>query len=418
MKNKRLPALVIAALMLAALLSGCGGETQETPSGSAPGSGAAGSGAPSEQPTATEQTSTPPADDDPAEQDIEPNPDLGIRHAQNFSIDYMVNGVKLVTDSDGRRLLLTPRGVAAPVGYEDAVQVATPIERGMFTSTTYIGFIDALEDVSVYNAVAAVTTDEESWVNQHILDRFSDGTIRHVSQSHWDVGDIEDIVDIRPEIVFSGGGDEAGMKLRGLLDEVGIDYATVLDWTEEGASANLEWIKFFAAFYNLDELADSVYNAKLEQLAALQEMAANAPTEGRPVVAYGMVWSGTVYTQAGTSTLAQEIANAGGIYALSHIEGQGSITITMEEFLDRCRDADILIYGSLPAWLPDKAFLLETDPLFAEFAAFQNDQIFIFDQGYYMNSAKIVEKFADMVYMFHPSMLPGHELVMYQRLAD
>ena len=411
MNNKRLPALILAALMLAALLSGCGGETQQLSGGApAPATPAAGSPEPS-APAETEQpTSEESGEDTGSDSGIE----LGIHNAKNFSIEYMADGVKLVTDSEGSKLLLTPRGVTPPAGYEDAKQIAIPIEHAMYTSTTFVGYIDALEDVSVYNAVAAVTTAEDRWVNQHILDRFRDGTVRHIAQSHWDVGDIEEVVEVRPEIVFSGGGDESGLRLRGLLDEVNIEYATIMEHTEEGAFAKLEWIKFFAAFYNLDEKADSVYNAKTEQLRELEKMTEDIPAENRPIVAYGLLFNGVVWTRSGTSTMAQEIERAGGIYALSHIEGEGSVTISMEEFFDKCRNVDVLIYGSIMT--PDKEFLLGEDPLFAEFDAFVNDRVFVFDQGFYMNSAKVVEQFEDMVYMLHPELMPGHVTSMYVRL--
>ena len=62
--------------------------------------------------------------------------------------------------------------------------------------------------------------------------------------------------------------------------------------------------------------------------------------------------------------------------------------------------------------------MLATEPLFEEFTAFKNDKIYGLDKGYYMNSAKVVEKFEDAVAMFHPDLLPDHEFVMYKLLPD
>jgi iron complex transport system substrate-binding protein len=229
------------------------------------------------------------------------------------------------------------------------------------------------------------------------------------------VGDIEEIIKINPGFVFTSGNDDSDMQLRNLLDQVNIKHTTLLEWTEDGNAAYLEWIKFFAAFFNLDEEADRIFEAKLARLDELYEKAANA--SNKPAVAYGMIWSGIVYTQPGNSTLARQIERAGGIYALKGLEGSGSVTITMEEFLNQCRDSDIIIYGSLPQYCPDKVFLLETEPLMAEFRAFKNDSIYIFQQGYYMNNAKVVEKFEDMVFLFHPELLSGHEMLFYQKLS-
>ena len=341
-------------------------------------------------------------------------PGLGIKYAQNFNIDYLGNGVKIVTDSDRNKLLLVPKGVTAPSGYNDAVLIETPITRALYTSTTYIGFLGALETDSVYDSVAAVCTPEEEWTTPQILARFRNGTTRYINHGLTAVGDIEEIIKTGAGFAFTTGNDDSDMRLRNLLDEVNIKHATMLEWMEDGNPAYLEWIKFFAAFFNLDEEADRIFEGKLARLNELYERAANV--SNKPTVAYGVIWSGSVFTQAGDSALALQIERAGGIYALKSLEGSGNVTITMEEFIKKCRDSDIIIYGSSPQYCPDKAFLLETEPLMAEFRAFKNDNIYVYDLGYYMNNAKVVEKFEDMVSIFHPELFPGRELVMYKKL--
>jgi len=342
--------------------------------------------------------------------------ELGIKYARNFNIDYLGNGVKLVTDSDRNKLLLVPKGVTAPSGYSNAVLVETPITGAFYTSTTYVGFIGALENDSLYDSVAAVCTPEDEWTTPQILSRFRNGTTRYINHGLTAVGDIEDIIKTGSSFAFTGGNDDSDMRLRSLLDAVNIKHATLLEWMEDGNQAYLEWIKFFAAFFNLDEEADRIFESKLARLDELYEKA--SLTSNRPTVAYGVIWSGSVFTQTGDSTLALQIERAGGAYALKDLEGSGSITITMEEFINKCRDTDIIIYGSSPQYCPDKAFLLETEPLMAEFRAFKNNNIYIYDLGYYMNSAKVVEKFEDMVSIFHPELFPGRELVMYMKLPD
>ena len=347
---------------------------------------------------------------------VSPEVKLGIKYAQNFSIDYLGNGVKLVTDSDKNKLLLVPKGVTAPSGYSDALLIETPIANALYTSTTYVGLLGALENDSVYDSVTAVCSPMEDWTTPQILARFRNGTTHFINHSQMAVGDIEEIVKTGASFAFTGGNDDSDMRLRSLMDEVNIKHTTLLEWMEDGNPAYLEWIKFFAAFFNLDEEADRIFESKLARLDELYEKA--SLISNRPTVVYGMIWGGTVYTQAGDSTLAQQFEKAGGTYALKSLEGSGSITITMEEFLKNCRDTDIIIYGSLPQYCPDKAFLLETEPLMAEFRAFKNNNIYIFDQGYYMNSAKVVEKFEDMVSIFHPELFPGRKLVMYMKLPD
>jgi len=380
MKMKALPAL-LAVVLSAGIFAGCGGNN--TPAGSSAVSSETGTG-------------------------------LGIKYARHFSIDYLGGGVKLVTDSEGNKLLLVPKGTNVPAGYDNAVLVETPITRALYTSTTYVGALGALENDSVYDSVAGVCTPEDQWTTPQVLARFKSGVTNYVQCSQTSVGNIEEIVKTMPDFAFTAGNDVAGIQLRGLLDEVNIKHATILP--EDGNAENLEWIKFYAAFFNLDEEADRVFEDKLAQLRELYEKAAGVSK--RPTVAYGIISDGIVYTQSGSSNLADQIDKAGGIYLFKDVKGSGSVTITREEFLNKCRDADILIYGSLPQYTPDKAFLLGTEPLMAEFKAFKNDRIYILDQGYYMNSAKVVERFKDMVSIFHPDMFPGHELSMYRKLES
>ena len=339
---------------------------------------------------------------------------IGIKYARNFNIDYLGNGVKLVIDSAGNKLLLVPKGINVPSGYDNVVPIETPIKRAVYTSTTQVGLMGALGDDSLYDSVVGVCTKEEQWTTPQVIERFRRGITRDVQCSQMGVGNIEEIIKTRPDLVFIDGNND--MQFGNLLDEVNIKHAAVMEWTEKGNAESLEWIKFFAAFYNLDEESDRVFEAKLERLDELYEKAAGVSY--RPTVAYGVISSGVVYSQAGGSTFAEQVEKAGGIYILKDVEGYSSTRITKEEFLSKCRDADILIYGILSQYCPDKAFLLETEPLLAELKAFRNDKVYILDQGYYMNSAKVVEKFVDMVSIFHPDMFPGRELTLYRKLPD
>ena len=341
-----------------------------------------------------------------------------IRHAKNFDIRYMADGIKLVTDSEGRKLLLVPKGISVPAGYDEAVLVTTPIARAMYSSTTQVSYLDAFANDTMYDSIVAVTMPREEWTIPQVLKRFDSGQITSVEQNMTTPGNIEQIMGIAPQLVFSGGGDTVGARQRTQFDAVGIDYAIVTDWLETGTEASFEWIKFFAAFFNLDEEADTIFETRIARLNELKRMAASIPENRRPVMAYVLIQGGTVYTQSGESILAREMEQAGCIYAFRDIRGTGSIRITMEEFVNRCKDADIIIHGSLPQYYPDKAALLAAEPLFAEFKAFKNDRIFSYADGYYMNAARIIEKFEDALHMFHPDRFPEHKLLMYRRLPD
>ncbi|MDR3325025.1 MAG: ABC transporter substrate-binding protein [Spirochaetaceae bacterium] len=343
---------------------------------------------------------------------------LAVKNAKLFGIEYLADGVKLVRDGEGNELLLAPRGASVPAAYRGKRVVRTPIERAFFMSTTYIGLLLTLENDWVLDSVAAVITEEGDWTIPAIVERFKRGRIRHIPWNMRTGVDIEALAALRPDMVFSSAGYESGAKLFPKLDELGIDCMEVSEYLEESNIAGMEWLKFFAAFYNLDEQADAVYEKKCARLLELAGLAAEIPEDERPLVALGHVFRGNVYVQGGGSTAVQELERAGCRYFLKDLKGNVNVQINMEEFFNKAKDADVLIYTAMNSFLPDKRALAEDIPLIAEFKAFKNDAIYVPSKGYYMNNGALDVKFEDVFSMFHPGLLPDRELTFYTALPD
>ena len=81
-----------------------------------------------------------------------------------------------------------------------------------------------------------------------------------------------------------------------------------------------------------------------------------------------------------------------------------------------CRDADILIYDDLPANM--QGTLLDQDPLFAECRAYQDQRVYTLDNSCYMDSAKVVEKFEDLLAICHPALEADRVLTFFQPLPN
>lgn len=344
--------------------------------------------------------------------------ELGIEHAELFTIDYLDNDMKHVTDGDGRELLFVPRDAEVPEGYEDAQVIRTPIQAGLFCSTPQVGLLGALDDEALYDTIAAVTTEKDAWTVPEITERMESGQIAYVAQDHWTAGNMEEITTLQPDVVLISGGDESAVQLAAQLDEVEIPYVVITEWMEPTSEGKLEWMKLIGALYNLDEEADAIYDAKLETVAELKAAAAAVPEEERPVVAVGMIYDGVVYTQGKDSSTAKEIESAGGVYALNDLEGEGSVQIGMEEFVDKAKDADVLIYSSQITYTPSKEYLAELEPLLTEFKAYQNDTVYVYAKDYYMASAAVDEKFEDLVAIVHPELMEGYELIHSLKLPE
>jgi iron complex transport system substrate-binding protein len=343
---------------------------------------------------------------------------LGIRYAKHFSIEYMPDGVKLLSDYNERRCLLVPYGVEPPrVDYD--LLARTPVSKAFYTSTTQVSFLDVLEDESLYDSVAAVTISREQWSIESVAERMRAGKTAYIAQNNSGTLDIEGLIALQPDMIFAepevmGAGNNLTQ-----FEVAGLPYAVIGEWLEGETLASFEWIKFIAAFYNKDAEADAVFRrqeARLDELAALT---ADIPDDERPLAACGSVFNGVVYTQGGDSAVAREYRKAGGRYFLEEGTGGGALRLTPEEFFDKARGADILMYNSMILYTPDKKALLEESPLFAEFKSFKDDKIYVLARGYYMNGARIALKLEDAISIFQPELFSrDRRLTFYEKLPD
>ena len=346
----------------------------------------------------------------------EPVSNMKIDHAVAFSVEYLPKDVKLVIDSWGRELVLVPRGTVTPAGHESALRISTPVRRVMFTSPASIGFLEDLEGYGVYSSIAALTWDGPPYTVPALDEGFASEQIIYISPESWTEGDIEAIMAAEPDIVFLGTASEDAA-LAVLLDEAGIPYATAAaesvssSLTLPVSETYLEWVKFFAAFYNLDEEAGSIYEASLERLEHLYAETSSIPEARKPTVAVVSGYDGTVTAPAGNADIAYLLKKAGAVYALADEAGGGSVQLEMEEFAERCKEADILICTSQ---LPSD-FL--TDPLLAECKALENNRVFATDSGYQMKKTHAANELEDLVAICHPELRESYELTMYRSLT-
>lgn len=341
----------------------------------------------------------------------------GIENAANFRIEYLAGGAKIVTDSEGRELLLLPRGAKIPEKYRDMPKVRIPVQKAFCTSATQISFIGRFEDPSLYDTICAVSAPIGDWTVPEIAGRMARGKIKYIEMTHDRGANMESVVDLQPDIVFSSAGDAASAKMHEQMANAGINYVSMLDYKEANDGAFLEWIKLYGAFYNRDGEADRIYREVSAKLSALAEKAAKISTGTGTSVALGLLFNGVVYTQGGESNFRRNVERAGGSYALAGLNAKGDIQIGMEKFFAQCRSADVLIYSSAEQYVPSLEALKEQHPLMQELKAVKDGRVYVYNKGYYMNAALLDEKFEDLVAIITPGAMPeGYELKHFKLL--
>lgn len=304
----------------------------------------------------------------------------------------------------------TPEGL--PV---DARVIKIPVKRLICMSTTHIGMLDFVGKLETLVGISGKMYINHPRVREHlengrIIDIGYEQNIQY-----------EEIITLRPDLVMTYGiGSEVAGYVNKLLD-VGIPVIINGDYLEQTPLAKAEWVKVVAALFELDEPV----NRKFEQVAEEYQKIKTVAMKGnnRPNVMIGLPWKDTWYIPGGNSFAANFIRDAGGSYIWEDKYTLEAIPFSIEAVYEEAKDADIWINPGIAESVEE---IVAVDERLVNFkpvregAVYNNNRI-LNEQGgndYWesgiMNPQKIL---ADLVKIFHPGLLPDHQLVYYKKIG-
>lgn len=338
--------------------------------------------------------------------------------ARNFTIEYK-DGYKLLTVTQpwagaeqAFRYALIPRGAAQPPADVNAMVVETPIESFVAMSTTYYPF---LEWIGQLGTVVAI--DDPTYVfNAEVQSRTAAGEIAVVGSGAG--ADIEQLIALSPDVIMTNAYGSIYDSHPKML-EANLPVIINADYLEDSPLGRAEWGKFIAAFYDQEDVAAAEFDRVVADYINVKALA-EAMTEKVAVIT-NTDYQGTWYVPGGQSFAANLMKDAGAAYVFADQEGS-TLPLSFEVVFDKGKDADYWINVGFPT---DKASLLGLDARYAEFKAFQTDQVYnnnarananggldYFESG--VANPDIVLK--DLVKLFYPDLLPEHTLYYYQKL--
>lgn len=310
--------------------------------------------------------------------------------------------------------LLVQCGTPAPDGFADAQVIEVPIDTIVTMSTTHLPH---LEDLDLLAALVGVSNGPFV-SNPTVRDMLATGTVTEVGRGA--EVNLERILEIDPDVVMDYGVGDAQNDTYPVLRQAGLNVALNSEYMETSPLGRAEWIKFTAALFNREAAAETVF---ADMANAYTALAIRADTVAeRPTVFTGAPFEGTWYVPGGNSYVAQLLADAGADYLWADDDSTGSLQLSFEVVYDRVVAGDAWVNTS--TWT-SIAEALTADERFADFAALQNGQM-------YNNNARVNENggndywesgvtnpqliLADLIKIFHPELLPEHELYFYQQL--
>ncbi len=345
---------------------------------------------------------------------------MELKFAKNFSIEYLEDGMKIVTDNQGQRMILLQKGQEVPEEHKDLSSITIPISDTIYTSTTQVGYLRAFEDESLFDSIVGVRAKIEDWDLDAIKTRMENGKIK-------DIGDntttqvsynYEIMQSLNPKIVFTtqGMGDEQ-QKLMDMLNQAKIPYLMDGGSTESDYRGTMEWLKFYAAFYNLEDVADKYFD---ESIARIEEMKVKVEGSAKPKVGWGIVSMGKVYVENAGSKSAQMVRDAGAEYLFDDIGvGKDGVTsISVEELYNRLSKADIFLNRGMPKYGPDKKSIIDQAPVLADLACFKEDRVWQITDNFWSTYHNIDKKYTDLAAIFHPELYKDYKLENFILMPD
>lgn len=350
----------------------------------------------------------------------ETSPSEPLKYAGNFEVDkypthtLLTVGNYFPSATQKYRYALVPKGARLPDLPEDVSVIRTPVRKVVIMETIYIGYLDALQQLdSVVGAGTAHFIHHPK-----LRKRISGGTIQAISTGR--SLDIESLLLLQPDLILTGISTDPDFDLPAKLLRSGLPIVITAGYMEHHPLARSEWIRFIASFFELDELAEDIFNRTAKRYASLKKRVSDV--DSRPSVFCGAPYSGTWYIPGGNSFTARAIKDAGGHYLWSDNSQRGSVPLNTERVFQKAAQADFWIHPSHYRTLKE---LLQADHRFGKFRPVQTGLVYnntkqigpgggnnIWERGV-MHPEEVL---ADLIHLFHPKRLPGHQLIYYKQL--
>ncbi len=344
---------------------------------------------------------------------------INLRYAKGFTIEKKDN-YKLVTiknpwqgaEDVEYKYVLVNKNEKNPKLSGNYKIIRTPINRIICLSTTHIAFIDVLKETESIVAISGTDYVNNSKIrkridNNKVLDIGYDNNLNY-----------ELIISLEPDLVitYGVGGHVAAYNQK--LNDLGIQTMIIAEYLEDDPFGKLEWIKLIGLFYDKEEQANEYFNRAMREYNKL--LVLTEQIDNKPKVLFGLPWKDVWFVPGGKSFMAKMVKDAGGDYIWKSNESRESLPFGIESIFANASDAEVWINtGSVD----EKSDILKIDERFKSFEPFKNGKIYNnnlrinkFGGNDYWETGLIEPHIVlkDMIKIFHPNILPNHQLVYYK----
>ena len=345
---------------------------------------------------------------------------VSIDHSIGFDIEYHNNYKTLhlfrhyndVVDTVS--FLLVQRGTPAPERVDLPV-ISIPVQKAVSLSTTHLGMFKILDTFDQLKGI-----ERKQYVsNPTVIEMVDAGKIIEVEPSG--TLNVETIIDMETEVVLGVGYPNSQNESFQQLQRLNIPVVLNADWQEIDLLGRAEWVKLLAVLLNKEALVNQKFAEIEEEFQSVLDLIAEKVKEA-PLTITGIAQGDAWHVSGGKSFAYNMLKIARADYPWKDDNSTGSIKLSFETVYEIGLNADFWIAPGSARTLEN---IRERDPRYMDFKSYKNKTIYnVFGRNtegggndYYETGViepHIVLK--DVVKIFHPELLPDHQLVYYNQL--
>ncbi|MEM8520731.1 ABC transporter substrate-binding protein [Flavobacterium sp. PL12] len=291
--------------------------------------------------------------------------------------------------------------------------IPIPLKSIVVTSTTHI---PALEMLGVEKTLVGFPNTDyiSSALTRKLIDS---GKVREVGKN--ESLNTEVLIDMAPDLIVSFGLSNSNPTVDN-LQKSGLKVIFNGDWTEQSPLGKAEWIKFFGALYGLDNKANEIFTEIEKEYNSTLALAKKALS--KPTVLSGAMYQEQWYVPQGESWAALFMKDAQSNYLWSNTKGTGSLTLPFETVIDQAKSAEFWVS---PGDFSSLKQMEDSNPHYKEFDSFKNKKVYSYSVKKGLKGGIVYFEWSptrpdwvlkDLIKIFHPELLPNHELFFFQKL--
>lgn len=361
MKQQSLMRLLLYALLLCLLLSGCG------------------------QNTLSQQT---------AWDELQFDYSLELAYADQFTVDYYQGGYAKITIGGTDTYLLVPEDAAVPDRLPDTVTVLQQPLNSIYLVAT--SAMDLFRELDALDAISLSGTDAAGWYIPQARQAMEEGRITYAGK--YSAPDYEVILAQDCDLALESTMIYHTPEVKEQLEKFGIPVLVERSSYESHPLGRIEWLKLYAVLLDKEDVAEAYFAQLTDTLSPVLEQ----PNTGRTVAFFYITSNGAANVRKSGDYIAKSIELAGGQYIFSDLASEdgnalSTMNMQMEAFYAGARDADILIYNSaIDGEIQTIDQLLAKRPLLKDFQAVKTGNIWCTGKNLFQESLGLGNLITDL----------------------